>query len=553
MANSNSDNVTKRSVVDRRLTWGELDTNFEELIRAIDDIEVLESGLNGKVEQTVYTNKMQSLDTINQQQTEDIEDLQQNLISGLSGGAPIYENVSKGLNSTEIDRYFNVPSNDEEESLILYYHDTGDVAVEKKRIPSATAIQNSRKERKLAIRLQESISGRFPDFRSDFKLESYGTRLNDGYFMPAEFDDLVSLSRPSVKYVWDRYGKLVEVPAGQPAFDHDPVTGQPLGLLLEQEATNNIQYSSDFSNYGVANGSITDYIKSPDGSITFAHLVEGTNAGSSFMSITSSYYGGGLAGKKYTFSCFAKSDGSDRQLRLAHNGTVFPASAVFNLVDGTTDDPNYGKIEPQGNGVYRCSVTGVASDDFSSFLMVQIANPQQTGTDGIYVWGLQFEEEELSSYIPTSGSAVTRAADVASAENSFLDNFDSSQGWLFIEYDLASDGFALQIETEGATNNYNSFYIESSSITLFDSDSVAFRSQSDYTGRHKVLLSWRAGVVSAYADGALLFSGEYVVPQWVRALFFRRTNGRTPGNGHLFEFQMGDTISDADAIARTTL
>ena len=84
MANSNSDNVTKRSVVDRRLTWGELDTNFEELIRAIDDIEVLESGLNGKVEQTVYTNKMQSLDTINQQQTEDIEDLQQNLISGLS-------------------------------------------------------------------------------------------------------------------------------------------------------------------------------------------------------------------------------------------------------------------------------------------------------------------------------------------------------------------------------------------------------------------------------------------------------------------------------------
>lgn len=295
-----------------------------------------------------------------------------------------------------------------------------------------TREQRLETQRDQLIALIESVNGPLPDMRADFKAGSFGFKNESGIFLPCGYSDLVALSAPSPKWVRNAQCELVEVPGGQPAWYHDPVTGEVLGQLIEpEEATNNIRYSSDFSNYGVANGSIADYIASPDGGMTFAHLIEGTSAGSSFMSITSAYYGGGVAGKKYTFSCFAKSDGSDRQLRLAHNGTVFPAAAVFNLAEGTTTHPD-GKIEPQGNGVYRCSVTGVASGDFSSFLMVQIANPQQTGTDGLYVWGLQFEEGELSSYIPTSGNAITRAADVVTIENLISAAWFNEQSFTFL-------------------------------------------------------------------------------------------------------------------------
>ena len=52
------------------------------------------------------------------------------------------------------------------------------------------------------------------------------------------FDQLITLSRPSPKWVWNAQGQLIEVPANQPAYNHDPVTGEPLGLDVETAATN---------------------------------------------------------------------------------------------------------------------------------------------------------------------------------------------------------------------------------------------------------------------------------------------------------------------------
>lgn len=53
------------------------------------------------------------------------------------------------------------------------------------------------------------------------------------------YDEMFTLSAPSPKWVWNAQGQLVEVPAGQPAWDHDPVTGEPLGQRIESaEATN---------------------------------------------------------------------------------------------------------------------------------------------------------------------------------------------------------------------------------------------------------------------------------------------------------------------------
>lgn len=62
MANSDKSRVTKRIDVDRRLTYGEMDENFQQLIYAIQDILNNENNLNQKVSQSVYDPKIAEID-----------------------------------------------------------------------------------------------------------------------------------------------------------------------------------------------------------------------------------------------------------------------------------------------------------------------------------------------------------------------------------------------------------------------------------------------------------------------------------------------------------
>lgn len=77
MATANASNITKRSDVNRKLTYLELDTNFQEVKNIISDIDTLSSQIAGKVSQSVYDTKMTSIDT-------DILELQQKIIAGIN-------------------------------------------------------------------------------------------------------------------------------------------------------------------------------------------------------------------------------------------------------------------------------------------------------------------------------------------------------------------------------------------------------------------------------------------------------------------------------------
>lgn len=70
----------------------------------------------------------------------DISTLEGEVSSGLTGGAPVYADTTAGLAATSEGEYFNVPSAVDGELLILYLHDTGDVATEIGRSISAGAV-----------------------------------------------------------------------------------------------------------------------------------------------------------------------------------------------------------------------------------------------------------------------------------------------------------------------------------------------------------------------------------------------------------------------------
>ena len=84
-------------------------------------------------------------------------------------------------------------------------------------------------------------------------------------------------------------------------------------------------------------------------------------------------------------------------------------------------------IQPVSGGWYRISVAATASSRGINILRADGTTP----TQGIYVWGavLELDASFPTSYIPTSGSTVTRSADVASMTGTnFSSWYNQSEG-----------------------------------------------------------------------------------------------------------------------------
>jgi hypothetical protein len=225
-------------------------------------------------------------------------------------------------------------------------------------------------------------------------------------------------------------------------FDHDPITGESLGLLIEEQRTNLLLRSEEFNNasWTKTRSSITaNVIVAPDGTLTGDKLVEDTSNNTHILvqnvSVTS--------GTTYTFSCYAKAAERPRiQLRAVYTSNI---AVVFDLIAGTSiavsGSPAASSITHVGNGWYRCTITGAADATQAFPFQFRIddgAGQSYTGDgySGIYIWGAQLEEGAFAtSYIPTVSSQVTRSADSATMTGTnFSSWYRQDEGTLFLQY-----------------------------------------------------------------------------------------------------------------------
>jgi hypothetical protein len=226
-----------------------------------------------------------------------------------------------------------------------------------------------------------------------------------------------------------------------PRFDHDPTTGESLGLLPEEARTNLALRSEEFedSAWNSAAGArtvTTNQITAPNGTTT-ADLVtgDGTNA----VHLVSQAFT--LSAIPYTFSVFAKRD-TQSILVIRPFAAFGGVNAVFNIFTGTVFSNTLGttaEIIAYPNGWYRC-VFGFTPTAASSNIGIYISSTgANTTTTGFYLWGAQLEAGAVAtSYIPTTSATVTRAADVASITGS---NFGVTRTNLLVrseEFDNAS-------------------------------------------------------------------------------------------------------------------
>jgi hypothetical protein len=272
--------------------------------------------------------------------------------------------------------------------------------------------------------------------------------LNDSIFLwgaQLEQRSAVTAYTPTTTQPITNYiPQLLTAAAGQARFDHNPVTGESLGLLIEEQRSNLLQRSEEFNNAYWDKSELTvtpNSAVAPDGTLSADQLVE--NTGLQFRIVST----GTLSvtfGASTTLSVYAKQNGRNVLLVYFSSGAS-AAGATFDLNTGTvlTREANNlaATITSAGNGWYRCSITvsPTSSTVVAAFLMSPTNFPTLNytgdGYSGIYIWGAQLEAGAFpTSYIKTEGSTVTRNADAASMVGAnFSSWYRADEGTLYAE------------------------------------------------------------------------------------------------------------------------
>jgi hypothetical protein len=227
---------------------------------------------------------------------------------------------------------------------------------------------------------------------------------------------LVTFTRASDGTFVDSAGVIQTAATDVPRFDHNPTTGESLGLLVEEQRTNLLLNSEDFSGATTFRGSITaNVIAAPDGATTADLFTENTETGNHVTQFGSVAF---TTGVTYTVSIFLRPNGRDTNIRFrGTNATTFAAEAFFNLTGaGAVASTVFGtaSIQALPNGWYRCIITGVSGATATTSIQVITSSGAGDGTSGVYLWGTDLQAGAFpTSYIPTTTAAVTRSADVA--------------------------------------------------------------------------------------------------------------------------------------------
>jgi len=265
-------------------------------------------------------------------------------------------------------------------------------------------------------------------------------------------DPRITFSRASTGTYVDANGVIQPAATNTARFDHNPTTGESLGLLVEEARTNLLTYSQEFDTAAWTKNGATctaNAAVAPDGTTTADKII--INNGSSAGDVRRT----GLA-TNGVVSFYAKPAGFDFIGGEAHTAAGGYPKYRVNLLTGECSAESGLSISTQsvGNGWLRISIVGNYGNN-----AFQIAprndyvfgNGSIAGADGVkgaFLWGAQLEAGSFpTSYIPTTASQVTRSADVAQITGTnFSSWWNASQFTLLadirIRYYLAGYGYS---------------------------------------------------------------------------------------------------------------
>ncbi len=326
-------------------------------------------------------------------------------------------------------------------------------------------------------------------------------------------------------------GLIEEVASGDSRLNYDLLNGKVVNCphyLLEPARTNEFNYSDDASNWSTSGGSVlatSNQAISPDGTLNADKLIPASgdvqSNGGRYRAFSST------ANTNYSVSVFVK-QGEYRYVTFAY-GSSASNGFHFDLQDGIIiqelTNSQYTSLENKaelvGNGWYRLTTSLTDINNATRFIGVRPSSQRPTATNnnystigdgvsGIYVYGLQLEIGSYpTSYIPTTTTTITRAAETANGSGDAA-TFNDSEGVLMAEISaFANDGFTREINiSDGtlsntiafmydATSNNIRFLARASNTTYVDINVVL----NDITIFNKIAFKYKENDFSAFING----------------------------------------------------
>jgi hypothetical protein len=228
--------------------------------------------------------------------------------------------------------------------------------------------------------------------------------------------NLVTFTRASSGTFVGSDGLIKTATTNEARFDHNPTTGESLGLLVEESRTNLLLRSEELGDaaWTTAAATVTSNTGvAPDGSSTADTI---TSSGTAVISQAVTKAASAIT---YTGSLFVKGTITALSFSIDDGATNNRGRVVFNLSTGatssTSNDGTFtgtsGTITSFLNGWYRLAITTTTNSTTS----VRLRTFWTGSGTSIDAWGAQLEAGAFpTSYIPTTTATVTRSADVAS-------------------------------------------------------------------------------------------------------------------------------------------
>ena len=347
-----------------------------------------------------------------------------------------------------------------------------------------------------------------------------GTKLYS--VLPSDGVGDFTFARGSVATRINAQGLIENVASGVSRLDYPMIDGVQKGCphhILEPARTNLLRYSQDFSQsiWAKANTTLTPNTSiSPDGSLNGGSLFETTT--NIFHDLSQSYVVS--IGVVYHFSCFVKPNGRD--YCYLYSNSEGDKAIKFDIKKGIIIGAALGtdtgsKITNFGNGWYRIEIKITATSSGSKAFVISPTNNGSSSisayagdpSKGILVWGAMLEIGSYpTSYIPTSGTAVTRSAETATGAGNST-TFNDSEGVLMLEIsrlNKADSSSEIISINDGSLSNYITLY--------YDSNGVAYvlKGSTERTGNfsmsannqaifNKIALKYKSQDVSLFVNG----------------------------------------------------
>lgn len=329
-------------------------------------------------------------------------------------------------------------------------------------------------------------------------------------------------------------GYIESVAADTPRFDYSPTTLIAQGLLVEEQRTNILQYSQDFTQsfWQKINGSITSSSITSPANIANANAFTGSGADSVIVTI-----GLTVAAATHTVSVYAKVPSGTRSVAFV----AFGGDGALVLYDVKTLTTTWQRF------VFTVSMAAGANAQF------QIGGGGTIGVGAeVHLWGAQLEQGAFAtSYIPTTTTAVTRNADVATITGTnFSDWWQSSKGGVLVRARPGTvsgvrpwlqfdDGTANEIISLRSNTTNPELYIVDGGTPQAQIDAGTIAANTDYS----LTGWWATNDCKARLDsGAVVTDTSATIPTVTQARL--GSDGTNYLNGHIASISYYDSFSE---------